>query len=227
MNNRDPFDLRRKHTLGVLRASAIYAGSSAVSISRHAIESSKTAFESGRQALEHSGVLPEGMAFNLPNNVPSFTDPQRRLEDHAWSAAQPRNGAVGSGIDKIGGFFSNKADLPMYKDKPYTYAASRRQKTIFQKKRFVFGIIAVFLGLVYWLAGGWQAQVPAEKKFQKSSIKQSTWWKGFAGNQGAVDWAARRERVREAFILSWDAYERDAWGRWLPYISIDIQRTSC
>lgn len=31
-----------------------------------------------------------------------------------------------------------------------------------------------------------------------------------AGN--APDWSARRECVREAFKLSWDAYVRDAWG---------------
>lgn len=32
------------------------------------------------------------------------------------------------------------------------------------------------------------------------------------GQKNKVDWAARRERVRDAFIVSWDGYERDAWG---------------
>jgi len=27
-----------------------------------------------------------------------------------------------------------------------------------------------------------------------------------------IDWLSRRERVVEAFTLSWDAYERYAWG---------------
>lgn len=32
------------------------------------------------------------------------------------------------------------------------------------------------------------------------------------GSAKKVDWGARRERVRDAFIVSWDGYERDAWG---------------
>ena len=27
-----------------------------------------------------------------------------------------------------------------------------------------------------------------------------------------IDWEERRERVRDAFVVSWDAYEQDAWG---------------
>lgn len=27
-----------------------------------------------------------------------------------------------------------------------------------------------------------------------------------------VDWDERRERVKDAFILSWDGYEQYAWG---------------
>lgn len=29
---------------------------------------------------------------------------------------------------------------------------------------------------------------------------------------GKIDWLSRRERVVDAFKLSWDAYERYAWG---------------
>ena len=27
------------------------------------------------------------------------------------------------------------------------------------------------------------------------------------------DWTARREKVRDAFIVSWEGYEKNAWGR--------------
>jgi hypothetical protein len=27
-----------------------------------------------------------------------------------------------------------------------------------------------------------------------------------------VDWDARREEVKEAFVTSWDAYSKNAWG---------------
>ncbi|KAI5306780.1 mannosyl-oligosaccharide alpha-1,2-mannosidase [Ascosphaera pollenicola] len=30
--------------------------------------------------------------------------------------------------------------------------------------------------------------------------------------KGAIDWADRRERVRDAFLVSWEAYAQDAWG---------------
>lgn len=29
-----------------------------------------------------------------------------------------------------------------------------------------------------------------------------------------VDWAERRERVKDAFVISWDSYETYGWGRW-------------
>ena len=28
-----------------------------------------------------------------------------------------------------------------------------------------------------------------------------------------VDWNERRDRVRDAFVISWDAYEKHAWGK--------------
>lgn len=30
--------------------------------------------------------------------------------------------------------------------------------------------------------------------------------------KGVVDWADRRERVKDAFLVSWEAYAQDAWG---------------
>ena len=28
-----------------------------------------------------------------------------------------------------------------------------------------------------------------------------------------VDWDARREKVRDVFLVSWQGYEKDAWGK--------------
>lgn len=33
-----------------------------------------------------------------------------------------------------------------------------------------------------------------------------------SGKQKNVDWDARREKVRDAFIVSWDGYEKYGWG---------------
>jgi len=30
----------------------------------------------------------------------------------------------------------------------------------------------------------------------------------------AIDWERRRDKVRDAFIVSWDGYEKYAWGKW-------------
>ncbi len=43
------------------------------------------------------------------------------------------------------------------------------------------------------------------------------WWKGPRNGLGdytseAVDWDDRRKEVKEAFIMSWDAYSEHAWG---------------
>lgn len=32
------------------------------------------------------------------------------------------------------------------------------------------------------------------------------------GQPKPVDWAARREKVRDTFVVSWDGYEKYAWG---------------
>jgi mannosyl-oligosaccharide alpha-1,2-mannosidase len=33
-----------------------------------------------------------------------------------------------------------------------------------------------------------------------------------APSKGPADWNARREKVRDAFVVSWEGYEKDAWG---------------
>lgn len=32
------------------------------------------------------------------------------------------------------------------------------------------------------------------------------------GQHQSIDWNARREKVRDAFIISWDGYEQHGWG---------------
>jgi endoplasmic reticulum Man9GlcNAc2 1,2-alpha-mannosidase len=44
------------------------------------------------------------------------------------------------------------------------------------------------------------------------------WWYGFRNGEGRYssspeDWDDRREKVKEAFISSWDAYSKYAWGQ--------------
>lgn len=211
MNVRDPFNLHRRSALSILQTTAARA---AVGVTERAVEVGAHAIEKSKQAVED---LDLDMSFSIPKNVPSFGNPQRVVEDHIWgnSAVTSRVGAgaratAASVQDRVGGLFDNKNTLPMYKDKPYSYPPSQRVKPLWRRKR-VFGVVFALLSLLYFL-GVFQGR--NEDKDDKSA--SPAFW-GFlskdTGTGKKVDWNMRREMVVDAFTLSWDAYERYAWGR--------------
>ncbi|TKA65649.1 hypothetical protein B0A49_04684 [Cryomyces minteri] len=153
------------------------------------------------------------MSFSIPRNVPSFDNPQRQYENTAWgSSGRSRfpdsgNGYANGASEKISGMFGTKGGLPMYKDKPYNYFASRR-KAWFQRKRVLAGIGLLLLGLVYWLG----ILSPAGDVSKTSGKGEKSTWNMFSRPQSRIDWDERREKVKSAFTLSWGAYEKYAWG---------------
>lgn len=153
------------------------------------------------------------MSFALPNNVPSFTSSQREHEDGYWRSARRiggQPGHTGNGFaDKIGGFLDQR-ELPMYKDKPYSYTASRKKGHFYRRKRFIAGGILFLTGLLYWL-GLFSSPKSIPEDLKKGGRNAWSWLK--KPESAVVDWNARRERVKEAFKLSWDGYERHAWGK--------------
>lgn len=254
MNNRDPFGLHRNPTFGILRATATQA---ALVFRERAVEAGTQALEKGKEvrnvvesavenALETAATAAsaaviaatadthtraqEDMAFAVPRNVPSFTDPQRQAEDHFWAAATAPRGRVGgknsaAGTGIIGGVNDlldaatgnrSRQSLPMYKDKPYGYPASHRARPLYRRKRVLGLLLFILLTFLYYR--GWFDQ-------HKERVTQPLHgWAGWVGkdekSRGRVDWLSRRERVVEAFELSWDAYERYAWGVLGPSISL-------
>ena len=103
----------------------------------------------------------------------------------------------------------DKKELPMYKDKPYNYAGSRKYTPFYRQKRVISGAILVFLGLAYWFG----IFSPSAVTPKSRDTKKSAWnWLSSPAASGPVDWDDRREKVKEAFILSWDGYEQYAWG---------------
>ncbi|PVH88215.1 glycoside hydrolase family 47 protein [Cadophora sp. DSE1049] len=207
MNVRDPFNLHRSPAFNILRGTATQA---AANVSQRVREAGVQAFESGRQAVED-------MSFSIPKNVPSFSDPQRELENRVWGSsgvtarsASHSNGGVMSGMqDRVGGFFDKtRGDLPMYKDKPYSYASSRRQRPAWKRKRTLGGAGLFVLAVLYFL--GFFSSDTTEGARSKDGWS----WLSKAEKPGAkVDWLDRREKVTDAFKLSWDAYSRYAWGK--------------
>lgn len=190
---RDPFSLRNKSPLQILRSPLLQTIQTEVQkAAGPAIDSAVETFES--------------MSFSIPKNVPSFTSPDRDFEDVGWAAAKsgvsPRAlkrpvsiGNIAEGA--VGGLFGANRDLPLYKDKPYYQRSGRNQRKMYRRKRFLLGFIAVF-GLFYWFgyfSGTGTSILPNKKKAEES-----------------VNWEDRKEKVKEAFMLSWNAYEKHAWG---------------
>ncbi|KAF3940280.1 hypothetical protein ABW19_dt0209858 [Dactylella cylindrospora] len=175
------------------------------------------------------------MAFSIPRNVPSFTNPQRQSEDAYWSSSGSVHSKNANVQNRIGGIFKSAApDLPLYKDKPYyssstsTYGYRRRKRDYILRKRVAIGAL-ILVGLIYWFwsssgvgdIGGVEDNSETNVGIGKDDglKKESTgWFRGgggisSSGGKGAsAKWLERRERVKEVFMLSWDAYSNYAWG---------------
>lgn len=211
MNVRDPFGLHRKSALSILKTTASRA---AVDFTERAVEASVDAIEKGKQAVDDFD-----MSFTIPKNVPSFGNPQRIVEDHVWgntavarggktSPHPNKNAGILGGVqDRVGGLFDSRNTLPMYKDKPYAYPASQRARPIWRRKRVLAFALLLLLLLYYFGAFGRHHDTVV------SSTPMWAWLTAGSESGKAADWANRRERVVEAFTLSWDAYERYAWGK--------------
>ncbi|KAF3764939.1 family 47 glycoside hydrolase [Cryphonectria parasitica EP155] len=238
---RDPFNLRRNlldptnrgpgaanalTQLNLLRATASQV---ATQVTERVAETAAEALERGKQAVEdlnqnlrdqrergkekkdddynynqpHDGQGEgrskddEDMSFTVPKNVPSFTNPQRAIEDRLWSSSG------------FGDFLNpNRAALPMYKDKPFAYPPSSRSRPFYRRKRYMAWFLFLVLGVAYWLG-----MFGKDGYERMPSFKSTSWLKSDESSTGdKVDWLERRERVVEAFTLSWDSYARYGWG---------------
>jgi endoplasmic reticulum Man9GlcNAc2 1,2-alpha-mannosidase len=205
MNARDPFNLHANPALNVLRITAAQA---ALGIRDRAVAAGTQVLQKGLQTVED-------MSFNVPRNVPSFSNPQRQFEDQIWTSSGmtarggPRaNGLLDNVQGRVGNFLDpNRNGLPMYKDKPYPH--SQRRKPLYRRKRVLALLGLAIVGVLYYFG------FLGDHQEFGASVRQWTWLrKGEKGKK--VDWLKRRERVVEAFELSWDAYERYAWGRCIP-----------
>lgn len=216
MNVRDPFALRRSQAVDILRGPARQV---ATEFTEKVIKASTQAFETGKQAVEQAV---EEMSFSIPQNVPSFTNPQREVENRMWASSgmTARTSATHSnGV--MGGIFEKRnQDLPMYKDKPYSYMSSRRPRPWWKRKST--GAIALLALFILYLLGAFSSNA---KETQKAKSRWN-WLQRPESGGHQVDWLDRRERVKEAFILSWDAYHRYAWGKQQLHLSFWLPRNS-
>ncbi|KAI0998537.1 Mannosyl-oligosaccharide 1,2-alpha-mannosidase [Podosphaera aphanis] len=150
-------------------------------------------------------------AFSIPKNAPSFTNSQHGYGNNNWRAAAGTDWSISSNSKRVmgnmQGFFEPSRNLPLYKDKPYAYISSRRPKPLWKRKTTYFtgGIILIVLYFI-GLSGNRKEQVIAK------TTDTWSWLSKLDKGESNQDWLNRREKVKDAFTSSWDAYERYAWG---------------
>ncbi|KAI1364997.1 family 47 glycosyl hydrolase [Xylaria arbuscula] len=151
------------------------------------------------------------MSFTVPRHAPSFNNPQRVVEDHIWGStavARGPNNKTGSGGGLLGGvqdrLFDNRNGLPMYKDKPYAYPPSHRRRPLWRRKR-TFGFGFIVIALLYYFGA-------FSRNHETTATTPWGWLTSSSESGKSIDWLHRRQRVVEAFELSFDAYSRYAWG---------------
>ena len=161
------------------------------------------------------------MAFASPQTIPSFTNPNRSHEDSLWgsSGVASRRGTssseAGGGIikdvqDQVGSFLNGgreKRGLPMYKDKPYAYGASKRKGRSPRACQGIVGMLIACMLLGLYLLG------VVKRRTADHAGSQWAWLTNSGRGAGhKIDWLERRENVVDAFKESWDAYVRHGWG---------------
>jgi hypothetical protein len=149
-----------------------------------AVESTKQAVEATKQAIQDTDM-----------NI------QRSFEENVMSRMP-----------------GSEKGLPMYKDKPsgrvYGHGDGRGKRSFIKSKTGRALIVAVLLGLFYWC--GWSGGATMVNVVQKDQDRGqglvSNLGGSAAGTKSKVDWEKRREAVKDAFLLSWGAYEEHGWG---------------
>ncbi|CAD0087051.1 unnamed protein product [Aureobasidium mustum] len=125
------------------------------------------------------------MSYALPRTGPDAGRSRFQSQDASTASA---------GVaEKIGGMFGDRRpSLPMYKDKPF--ATSSQRLPWFRRKRVLAALLVAFTTAFYWM-GMFSASTPTLLKPKKPA-----------------NWEERRDQVRDAFKLSWSAYEQHGWG---------------
>lgn len=148
------------------------------------------------------------------------------------SQSGPGAGAISS---KLNGIFGSGRVLPMYKDKPY-FAPRRTGPRLRRRRALLFGVVIFFVIAGLWWYDVWGIAGDGKWRLFGSSKasevdKGAELWKwlqslkegtdetiiqkkggGITKTKAFADWNARREKVRDAFVVSWDGYEKYAWG---------------
>lgn len=153
------------------------------------------------------------MSYNLAANGPSFSSAQPADQESYWHASNRQSHSKGQALSsnigaRINDFFSEGQRLPMYKDKPHFQP--RRRRSLWQRKRILGLLSFLAIGCLWWigLLPVWEIRTSGSKK---GATEGWSWLQN--GKHGDLRlWDQRRDKVIEAFKISWDGYDKYAWG---------------
>ena len=153
------------------------------------------------------------MSYGVAANGPTFQTAHPSEEDSYWRASNKQshtNGGLSSNTisTRINDFFSEGQRLPMYKDKPHYQP--RRQRSVWRRKRLL-GLVSLFTLASLW----WIGLLPFARRNgsgRKASAADRWSWLQDGSYGDSRVWDERRDKVTEAFKISWDGYEKYAWG---------------
>ena len=211
MNTRDPFNVRQKpprSPLQVVQSHDFFGAPSSTGVNQNQFTQE---LHHPRQ-LDSTADVPyipaAGGSTTMANSDTSSTSDSQRTE---WRPRRLTNGRTTSVGEKFANMMSTneEEELPMYKDKPYNYATSRRRVPFYKRKTIIFLLIVISSITLYF--SGALSRISTDGMIDEATFKRPLTL--FTGSKSAViDWDERRERVRDAFQISWEAYEKHAWG---------------
>ena len=217
MNNRDPFNLRRSPRPAVNLLQTRAAG-----LGDRIAESTTRLAESGRKAIAE--VAAEATT-NMSAYAPHYQDGPTHRHPDVWQSSQSRYTSESythtNGIsEKVTGFFGadRKDGLPMYKDKPYAYPGRRKKLPWYKQMRTVAIVLTSMAAISWWfgILSPSSLLTSDGKAVQSKDASKPSWFGSTFTSKG---WEARAQEVKEVFKISFDGYEKYAWGTsrlWLP-----------
>lgn len=132
-----------------------------------------------------------------------------------------RSTLMGEKLNDISNMITGNApqgELPLYKDKPYSHPAATKYTPSKSRSRMLLPIIAALI-FIFYVSGGTSRFLKKvdvgndpEDFLRKHPITTSFNDMLSDPSVPTETWEDRRERVKDAFKISWQAYEDNAWG---------------
>ncbi|CAG8129739.1 unnamed protein product [Penicillium salamii] len=145
-----------------------------------------------------------------------------------------RNGLRGYGLsnqpiplsNKVNGYFEKDRTLPLYKDKPFF----QPRRTGPRRRWRPFCYILLGCSMVFLLYYNFYLTTWSGLQSNDRGVELWKWAQTLEDEKSSEssDWAERREKVRDAFIVSWEGYEQNAWGydQYRPVSNVNQESTS-